>query len=123
MSSLILNPKFLLDENVRIELSRFLISKDFDIILAPKSAKDTTLAQLSFKQKYILVTNDEDFCNYSKDKVFAVVWLRIPQNDPKGLLDAFEKLISECKNYTGRLVILEINKWTSSPLSKNILIV
>ena len=61
MSSLTPNLKFLVDENVRTELSRFLRIQGFDFKLAPKGASDKQLALISKTEKRILVTNDEDF--------------------------------------------------------------
>ena len=56
----------------------------FSARIAPKGASDETLAQMSIKEKRVIVTNDEDFSEYPKSTVFSVVWLRIPQNDPQG---------------------------------------
>lgn len=84
MSSSIPTLGFLLDENVRIELFRYLKHKEFNVKLAPKSTPDSRLANLSKREKLIIVTNDEDFTDYLRGEVFCVVWLRIPQSDPFG---------------------------------------
>src|SRR3972149_11330311 len=101
-------PKFLLDENVRIDLYKFLKSSGFDIKVAAKAASDSSLAALSKAEKRIFVTNDEDFSDYPNDRIFSVIWLRIPQNDPKSLISSFTKLINEFNEFSDRLVILEV---------------
>lgn len=110
--------KFLLDENVRIELAKFLKSKSFDIKFAPKSASDSTLTSISKKEKRILVTNDQDFIDYDKDKIFSLVWLRIPQNDAKLLVESFDKLLREFNDFSGNLIALNPDGWESFPLGE-----
>lgn len=108
--------KFLLDENVRQELYAYLTEKDIEVKLAPKGALDKRLAVTSKSEKRIIVTNDEDFSQYSKDKVYAVIWLRIPQNNEQALLRSFKKLLREIKNFTSKLIILYDDKWEEFPL-------
>lgn len=103
--------KFLLDENVRIELYRFLNSEGLDVQYAPKSTNDSKIALISKQEKRILVTNDEDFTECWIDDVFSIVWLRIPQNEPKTLISSFDKLLKEFKGFEKKLVILIPNDW------------
>lgn len=116
MLSLTPNPRFLLDENVRRDLYRFLISQNFDVKLAPNATSDSKVAQISNLEERILVTNDEDFSDYSKKKVFSVIWLRIPQNDSKALIASFKKILNGCSEFKGRLLILKVNTWQNFPL-------
>lgn len=109
-------PKFLLDENVRIELFRFLKTKKHDVACAPKGATDKEIARQSLEQRYILVTNDEDFCWYAESEIFGVVWLRLPQHDAELLCNSFAKLLSECKQFGGKLILLKPNIWDEVPL-------
>jgi len=108
--------QFLLDENVRKELFPLLQNLGFSARIAPKGASDETIAQISIKENRVLVTNDEDFSEYPKSTVFSVVWLRIPQNDPQSLLVMFNKLLRECHDFNGRLIVLEKNIWKDWPL-------
>ncbi len=100
--------KFLLDENVRIELFKFLQASSIDVKLSPKSASDSFLANISKREKRILVTNDSDFLLYPRSKLFAVVWLRIPQSDAQGLINSFSGLLSAKISWQGKLVILTL---------------
>lgn len=50
------NHKFLLDENVKAILSRFLKSEGFDVKLASKTAPDLKLASRSKEEQRILVS-------------------------------------------------------------------
>lgn len=58
MQSSVRTRKFLLDENVRIELYRFLKRKGNDVKILGKSVSDEQLAAVSKKEQRILVTND-----------------------------------------------------------------
>ncbi len=118
MSFLTLNHKFLLDENVKVSLSRLLESHDFDVKLAPKATSDSKLALISKKEARILVTNDEDFRWYNETQVFSIILLKIPQTDNQVLLESFTKLLSEFNKFIGRFVVLETDRWRDSPLLK-----
>lgn len=120
MSSSTLNHKFLLDENARIELYRFLKQNRFDVKLATKSAPDSQHASISKKQSRILVTNDEDFTHYTSDEIFSVVWLRINQSDPFSLITSFGKLLKELKSFKGKLIILTEKGWEEFPLFEEV---
>ena len=114
------SPRFLLDENVRVELSDFLKSKALNVRLAPRSTDDSLIANISKKEKRVLITNDWDFLEYTDDKIFAIVWLRIAQNDPETLVDSFENLLKEFKKFSGRLIVLKPGKWDDFALGKKI---
>lgn len=116
MSSSTPTPRFLLDENVRSELARFLRSRGFDIKIVPRSSPDSHIASESKKEKRTLVTNDVDFCRYSSEDIFSVIWLKIPQNDPHSLLSSFTDLISKESDFAGRLIILRKGVWETRPL-------
>src|SRR3990167_6884750 len=118
MSFLTLNHKFLLDENVKEILSRFLKSESFDVKLAPKTASDLRLASLSKEEQRILVSNDEDFQWYSEREIYSVILLKIPQNDNEPLIKSFQKLLSEFSNFAGRIVIVDNEGWKDYPLVK-----
>lgn len=105
------NHKFLLDENVKIALAKFLKDHRFDIKFVPKGTTDSNLASISRKEKHILVTNDTDFQWYTKNQIYSVILLNIPQNDSKSLISSFKNLLKEFNNFPGRIVILEVNKW------------
>lgn len=108
-------PKFLIDENVRIELLRFLKKEGYDVKSPTKRVADTKIALTSKREKRILVTNDSDFTDpelYSQDEIFAVVWLQIPQSESSKLNVSFQRLLSEYKgNYKGKLFLLKEDSW------------
>lgn len=120
MPSLTLSHKFLLDENVRIELCRFLTQKKLDVKLVAKSASDSQVVTISRKQRRILVTNDKDFTQYPENEIFSVVWLRIAQYDAESLIASFEKLLKELKTFKGKIIILTLKGWKELPLVREI---
>lgn len=112
--------KFLLDENVRIELFKLLKNLGLDVMYVPNGTSDKRIAEFSKTKKQILVTNDTDFEDYSKDQVFAIILLRIPQSDKESLLATFQKLINEITTFEGKLVVLMPNKWEQIPLFQEV---
>lgn len=120
MSSSTPNLKFLLDENVRTELSKLLTQTGFDVKTVPKAFTDNQVAVISKTENRILITNDRDFTEYSEDEIFSVVFLQIPQNDPKSLQISFKKLLRKVKDFKGKLIILKIGKWEEFPLGQEI---
>lgn len=110
------NPSFLVDENVNSRLFKFLKSQHIDVKLAPTASTDKEIAQICLKDNRILITNDEDFLEYSAEDIYSVVWLKTPQNKPDILVKSFEKLLSECKNFSGKVIILSESDWQDLPL-------
>lgn len=107
--------KFLLDENVIVELLNFLKSKKYDVITASKGFTNGKLAAMSIHEKRILVTNDRHFTNHSlfqKEKIFSLVWLRIPQGEPEKLLTAFSRLLQKIsyEEFEGNMITLSENE-------------
>lgn len=114
--------KLLLDENVRSELFQFLKNSGFDVKTALKGTSDKKLAGISKREGRILVTNDQDFAEYSTDQVFAVVWLQLPQNNPVLLVSSFGKLVRETKDLSSSLVVVTSKGWDKFPLAEEIVI-
>lgn len=112
--------KFLLDENVRLGLYKYLLQKGVDVKLATKGASDQTLLKISRQEERILVTNDEDFSEATEDMVYAVIWLRIPQNDEQALLKSFDKLIANIENPELKIFSLYEERWDESSLYEEI---
>ena len=115
--------KFLLDENVKKELLKFLKSEGYDITFKPRGFSNGKLASFSKSEKRIFITNDVDFTDpflYPKDKIFSVVMLRIPQNNTENLLESFSKLLKDktkSEDFEGFLIELgENGKFKSSPI-------
>lgn len=101
-------PKFLLDENVKKRLERFLASKEFD----------ARFATLSKAEGRVLVTNDSEFASLPEHRLFAAIWLKIPQDKPEKLLSSFEKLLAEVKEFEGKLIVLREDFWDVHPLGE-----
>lgn len=112
--------RFLLDENIRVELVEFLSKREIDFAIAKKSSGDNTLANTSIEQERVVVTNDIDFSKMRKGQVFGVVWLRLPQNDPKLLLEKFGEMLDDDVRCADSLVTLERDKRRVVPLATRI---
>lgn len=97
MSSSVHKPKLLLDENVRIELFRFLKENFFDVKKVKKGISDSSVIKISNSEKRVLITNDSDFLEptCAKEKVFSIIVLKIPQNKPNTLINLFFSCINK----------------------------
>src|SRR3989344_2363170 len=109
--------KFLAYENVDKRLERFIKEQGIDILSKPKGLSNGKLASFSRSEKRALITNDEDFANsehFSKEKVFSVLLLRIPQNKLESSMSAFSRLLKETKpeDFEGNLTKLYEDKFT-----------
>ena len=111
-------PKFLLDENVKKNLLIFLKSEGFNAISKPNGLSNGNLAEFSKSEERVFVTNDEDFLEFSKEKIFSVVWIKVSQNNEELLINSFSKLLKELdsKDFKGKLVILYDGRFEVSPL-------
>src|SRR3989338_3950447 len=90
--------RFLLDENVKKELLKFLKSEGYDSAFKPKGLSNGKLAAFSKSEQRVLVTNDFHFADplkFPKDKIFSIVWLRVPQDKPDALLNSFSRLLKD----------------------------
>ena len=115
--------KFLFDENVDKRLERFLKQRGVDVISKPKSLSNGKLAEFSKSEQRILVTNDDDFVEFTKDEIFSVVWLRVPQRKIESLMSSFSKLLkdkSKPEDFEGFLVVVGKAKFEVLPLSSEI---
>jgi len=109
--------RFLLDENVRVELYRWLKASGVDVIRSPSRTANGALARRSLTEKRVLVTNDEDFTERAVGTIFGVVWLRIPQDDPEGLLKAFAPLACwPATKFKDKLILLWPDRCEVLPL-------
>lgn len=108
--------KFLLDENVRIELAEFLNRTGVDAVRVPKGSKNGRIAALSLAEGRLVVTNDEDFSAFPAGTIRGVVWLRIAQDDPDALVRAFSRLLASGESLDGRFIALWPDRWEAAPL-------
>tara|TARA_Y100000034_G_C6719661_1_gene318354 strand:- start:26 stop:430 length:405 start_codon:yes stop_codon:yes gene_type:complete len=103
--------KFLLDENVNNILLKFLNSLKIDANYKPKGLSNGKLAEFFKIDKKVLITNDNDFNDpiiYSKDDIYSIILLKVPQNKPESLITSFKKFPKEnsIKNFEGKLITL-----------------
>ncbi len=114
--------KFLLDENVKKELLKFLKSEGCDAAFKPKGLSNGELAAFSKSEKRVLVTNDFHFADplkFPRDKIFSVVWLRVPQDKPESLLKSFSLLLKskpKPEDFEGFLVTLKDGEFKVSKI-------
>lgn len=102
-------PRFLLDENVRIEVKEFLESKGFSAKYASKGISNGKLASLAKEEKYMLLSRDSDFVNISifppKEFSGIIIFMIHPPTVEK-LVKSLSLLLSEIKEFKGKLFIV-----------------
>src|SRR3989344_5888792 len=93
-------------------------SEEFNAISKPNGLSNGDLAEFSKSEERVFVTNDEDFLEFSKEKIFSVVWIKVSQNNEELLINPFSKLLKELdsKDFKGKLVILYDGRFEVSPL-------
>jgi len=113
MSSSTSDTKFLVDENVRIELYKHLKENSFDAKIVPKSMSDTDIAKISKSENRILITNDSDFGDsvlFPKQDFFCVLLLDIPQEKLDLLIKAFSDCLSKLESKTINGKVFELRE-------------
>lgn len=113
--------KFLFDENVDERLKRFLKQQGVDVVSKPKKLANGKLTEFSKLEQRVLVTNDEDFLEFAEDKIFSVVWLRIPQRKIEVSKREFSKLLKESPEFEGNLIILKEEGFKVFPLRSKLI--
>lgn len=102
--------KFLLDENIRIEVKKFLESKGFSVEYAEKGISNGKLISLSKNKGFILLTRDKDFINVSlfppKD-LFGIIVLTIHPPLAEKLIKSLKLLLGLVKEFKGKLFIVK----------------
>ena len=105
------SPKFLLDENIRIGVKKFLENKRFIVEYVPKGSTDSEVLSLAKEKKSVLVTHDTDFANsflYPPNEFSGIVVIRIYPPTLDKILPSLERFLSEVKEFKGRLFLLEV---------------
>jgi len=104
------SPKFLLDENVRIEVKTLLESKGLSAEYASKGINNSKLAALAKKENLVLLSRDSGFLNTSifppKEYAGIVVFMIHPPTAEK-LANALSSLLAEVKEFKGKLFVVE----------------
>ncbi len=101
--------KFLLDENIRIEVKEFLESKGYSAEYAPKGTKNSHLASLAKERKLVLLTRDTDFLNsalFPPQEFFGIIVFVIHPPTVEKLIGALSSLLPEIKKFKGKLFVV-----------------
>ncbi len=107
-------PKFLLDENVRVEVKQFLESTGYSVEYAPKGTTNGRVVSLANTKQCVLVTRDSDFLNsvlFPPNQFFGIIVLQIHPPEAEKLIKGMELLLSEVKEFKGKLFIVEEERY------------
>ena len=90
--------KFLLDENVSINLRNLLISKGYDAItvqeLNKRGAKNSILQEIARKESRVLITYDKDFVGFKYESDDHIILVDIHPLIDENVLPRFEKFLN-----------------------------
>jgi predicted nuclease of predicted toxin-antitoxin system len=103
------NSRFLLDENIPIEVKEFLEFKGFSVKYSPKGVVNGKVALLAKEGKLVLLTRDTDFLNadlFPPKEFSGVVVFRIHPPRPEKLVEATTLLLERIKDFKGKLFIV-----------------
>ena len=111
MKGLLRSIKFLSDENVKLDLIKFLSREGVDVKNAPKGEKDLRLFSLACEDERAILTHDKHFLNkalFPPEKSCGIVVMRIHPPDLSKLQSAVLKLLNEysAKEIKGKLLVL-----------------
>lgn len=106
--------KFLIDENIRKEITEFLTNTGHDLKVVATGLKNGEIILLAKKEKRILLTHDVHFSNillYNPKDFFGIIRIRIHPPDANKIITALDALIKKIENINiqGKLIILEEN--------------
>ncbi len=107
--------KFLVDENIPMELIEELKNSGYDILRVDnfkKGLKDQNVLELAFKERRILITFDKDFGELAvkqKKKVTGVILLRIKPQSIQFLKERILLLFKQIRELEGKFIVLEEN--------------
>lgn len=95
-----LSSKFLLDENVPMEVREFLNSKGFSAEYVPKGIVNSEGASLAREEKCALLTRDTDFLNsdmFPPNEFYGMVVFLIHPPKPERLVKATALLLERAR--------------------------
>ena len=102
--------KFLLDENIPIQVKNFLKSKGHIAEYSTKGIKNKELASLALNKQYILLTRDRGFANtilFPPKQFYGIIVLQIHPPKAEKLIKEIESLLTKVKEYKGKLLIIK----------------
>lgn len=94
--------KFLIDENIRLEVAQYLGSEGHDVKRAPSGAKNGAVIKLALDEKRILVTSDVHFSNilvYPPHKYCGIIRLKIHPPSAAKEITAIKRLLSKFTSF------------------------
>jgi predicted nuclease of predicted toxin-antitoxin system len=101
--------KFLLDENVRVEVKEFLESKGLSAEYASKGISNGKLASLAKEKGLVLLTRDSDFINtvlFPPKQFSGMVVFRIHPPTAEKLIKGLKFLLSKVKEFKGKVFVV-----------------
>lgn len=107
--------KFLADENLRKEVVEFLIQQGYDVKRPLPGTPDAKISNMAKKSKRIIITHDLDFSNihsFPPNLHFGIIIIRILPPSVNLVINALNnllKILTEEKDFSGKLIILGLN--------------
>jgi len=104
--------RFLVDEDLDIDIVHFLRSQDQDVAQVPKGIKNGAVYQLALKTRRLLLSRDKDFTDarlYPTSKTKGIAVVRVHPATPALVIPLLKVLLDSAspKRLKGKLILLE----------------
>lgn len=109
--------KFLIDENIRLEVSEYLITEGHDVKRVPSGIQNGNVIKLAVADRRILITSDVHFSNilmYPPHKYNGIIRFKIHPPSAVKEVNALKKLLLEVSSqskFDKRLFVVEENEF------------
>lgn len=104
--------QFLIDENVRSEVTDFLTREGYDVKVVPHGMKNSNVIDLAQKEKRVLLTHDRHFSNilmYPPHKYHGIIRIKIHPPSVDKTISALRQLLVDVQpeKFDKKLFVLE----------------
>ncbi len=104
--------RFLIDENVKLEILRWLLKNGHDAVRVPAGTKNGSVLALGISESRVLITHDHDFADrlrYPPAKHAGIILIEIHPPIFSKLQTALQRLLSNppADGFAGKLILLE----------------
>ncbi|HLB60820.1 MAG TPA: DUF5615 family PIN-like protein [Patescibacteria group bacterium] len=104
--------KFIVDENVHLDVYHFLYRKGFDVVsvsLKSPSITDKEVLRIALREQRIIITGDKDFGDlvyHSKIPHCGIILFRLESETPSIKINRLDGLLSKKTGIEGKFIVV-----------------
>lgn len=104
--------RFLIDENIRLEVEEFLKAENYDVMRVPQGLENSKITHLAKEEKRILLTHDRHFAHiflYPPKEFSGIIRIKIHPPSVPTIINALKNLLQRVSSeeINGHLIVLE----------------